>query len=66
MSTPLMERVYDEYYACPHGCSATYHIYSLTLREMECKDCRKMFKVPSEVKIKKPSYNKPRKKVHNG
>lgn len=42
---------FNEYYECPEHCGAVYHQSSLTHRNFECKDCRQVFLVPSEVKI---------------
>lgn len=52
-------KVFNEYYACPEcsnsknvvNDSAIYHQSALTHRNFECKDCRQVFLVPSEVKI---------------
>lgn len=46
------------YYECPHGCDAVYHTYSFTHREFECKDCRNVFLVPSDINLNKPQQFK--------
>ena len=67
-------KVYKDYYACP-CCSggqnvvneaAVYHTTSLTSREFECKDCRRVFKVPADVKITKPFKKRKKQGSNNG
>jgi hypothetical protein len=52
--------VFKDYYACPECKDAIYNIEAFTHREYECKDCRQVFLVPSEVKINKPKEFRPR------
>jgi len=54
------KKKFNHYYECPEGCGAVYHDSALTHRDYECKDCRNLFRVPSEVKINAPKPFKKR------
>lgn len=69
---PEAIHVFNKYYACP-CCSdsvdvlneaAIYHESSFTHREFQCKDCNKVFLIPTSIKLNKPQPFK--KKVTNG
>lgn len=56
-----------DYFECPHGCQAIYHIYSFTHNPFECKDCRQMFSIPKHIKLNKPvKFNKKKKTSKQG
>lgn len=68
-------KVFKDYFACPE-CSdsrnvineaAVYHSSALTHRNYECRDCRQVFLVPSEVKIapQRPSNSSRKDKSHD-
>lgn len=59
------KKKFKDYYECPENCGAIYHSSALTHRNFECKDCRQVFLVPAEVKIKEFKPFK-RKEVRNG